>query len=62
MFGKSERKKRKIPTILGLSLGALATVGVIRIRNKSLALFQNMKCKIKSAFKKKSEDAEDFFD
>ena len=52
IFRKSERKR--FPTILGLTMGALAVIGVVSIKNKSKEIASNAACKMKGLFKKNS--------
>ena len=51
MFRKSERKK--LPTILGLTMGALAVVGLMSIKNRGKEMISATACKLKNVFKKK---------
>ncbi len=54
IFRKSER--RKLPTVLGLTVGALAVVGFMSIKNRGKEMVSSMGSKMKSALQKKSND------
>ena len=56
MFRKTERKGRKFPSVLGLTVGALAVVGAVSIKNKSKELVSSVSSKVKGMFKKKGDD------
>jgi hypothetical protein len=52
IFRKSER--RKWPTLLTLSMGALAVVGFMSIKNRSKEMISSAFYKIKNMFTKKN--------
>ena len=54
IFRKSER--RKLPSILGLAVGALAVVGFMSIKNRGKEMLSSVGCKMKSAIRKKNEE------
>ncbi len=51
IFRKSERKK--LPTVLGLTMGALAVVGFMSIKNRGKEMISNTACKMKNMLRKK---------
>jgi len=50
LFRKSERKK--LPTVLGLTVGALAVVGFMSIKNRGKEMISSSVQKMKSALHK----------
>ena len=54
IFRKSERKK--LPTVLGLTMGALAVVGFMSIKNKGKEMVSSVTGKMKNMFHKKSPE------
>ena len=54
LFRKSER--RKLPTLLGLGVGALAVVGFMSIKNRGKEMLSSVGCKMKSTLHKKKEE------
>ena len=54
IFRKSE--KRKLPTVLGLTVGALAVVGFMSIKNRGKEMLFTAGSKMKTALHKKSAD------
>ncbi len=50
MFRKAERKK--LPTVLGIGIGALAVLGVMSIKEKGTEMCQAVSSKMKSLGKK----------
>ena len=59
IFRKSERKK--LPTVLGLTMGALAVVGFMSIKNKGKEMVSSIGCKMKNMLHKK-DPSECFMD
>ena len=51
IFRKSERKK--LPTVLGLTMGALAVVGFMSIKNKGREIISSAAGKMKNMLHKK---------
>jgi hypothetical protein len=56
LFRKSE--KRKLPTFLGLTVGALAVVGLMSIKSRGKEIISSAGAKMKSALHKKSSECQ----
>lgn len=56
LFRKSE--KRKLPTFLGLTVGALAVVGLMSIKSRGKEIISSAGAKMKNALHKKSSECQ----
>ena len=54
LFKKTERKK--IPAMLGLTVGALAAVGVVSLKNKGKGIINSVSSKMKNMMKKAKDE------
>ncbi len=60
IFRKTERKK--LPTILGISVGALAVLGAMSIKEKGSDMCKMISSKMKKLGKKKSSAMDDIME